>query len=425
MKKHEIRNSGFTIVELLVVIAIIGILAAIAIVSYTGVSQKAMAVSLQSDLSNSSDILKLYQTEYGTYPQLLDGNYCPVNPADSRYCLDASNGSTYSYSSSAPWTSFTLTETNATYNITYIVTDNSAPIPVTVPSLSNSGNGSWSKKSTVTITNFQPNFQTLISVSYRASMKADFSDVRFYDATSATELQFWIESYTSSTTASIWVKTGSNNNVVMYYGNSSATAASNGTNTFDYFDDFSGNFSDKWSIVVQNNGGTASNGSGLMTLFAPKATGGTIYVQSKTTVPNTGVFRSRRKMTPSAGISLLYVAGPQNTTYQSNTNDCVNNELRIGGTVNDCGINPVNVRTDDNTWHNIDISYSGTNSYLYIDGVLKQTIVNSPGDNAILGAAILNSSWKTSDNTTQFDYVFVRKYNATDPTTSVGSEASA
>jgi len=37
-------NRGFTIVELLVVIVVIGILAAITVVSYTGISQKAVTV---------------------------------------------------------------------------------------------------------------------------------------------------------------------------------------------------------------------------------------------------------------------------------------------------------------------------------------------------------------------------------------------
>lgn len=47
------NNSAFTIVELLVVIVIIGILAAITIVSYSNVSQKAMNAAIQSDLTNS------------------------------------------------------------------------------------------------------------------------------------------------------------------------------------------------------------------------------------------------------------------------------------------------------------------------------------------------------------------------------------
>ena len=60
--KHQ---SAFTIVELLVVIVIIGILAAITIVTYFGISQKVVEASLQSDLSGASKQLKLSQVDNG------------------------------------------------------------------------------------------------------------------------------------------------------------------------------------------------------------------------------------------------------------------------------------------------------------------------------------------------------------------------
>jgi prepilin-type N-terminal cleavage/methylation domain-containing protein len=47
------RQSGFTIVELLIVIVVIGILAAITIVSFNGVTAKAKFVGYQSDLKNT------------------------------------------------------------------------------------------------------------------------------------------------------------------------------------------------------------------------------------------------------------------------------------------------------------------------------------------------------------------------------------
>ena len=43
------RKAGFTIVELLIVIVIIGILAAITIVAYNGIQQRAQAATVQSD----------------------------------------------------------------------------------------------------------------------------------------------------------------------------------------------------------------------------------------------------------------------------------------------------------------------------------------------------------------------------------------
>ena len=75
--RHTIYKPAFTIVELLVVIVVIGILAALTIVAYTGISQKATVASLQSDLSNASTVLKLYQVDNSAYPNLVTN--CP-NP---------------------------------------------------------------------------------------------------------------------------------------------------------------------------------------------------------------------------------------------------------------------------------------------------------------------------------------------------------
>lgn len=47
---HPVNRPGFTIVELLIVIVVIGVLAAIVIVAYSGVQNRASDASVQSDL---------------------------------------------------------------------------------------------------------------------------------------------------------------------------------------------------------------------------------------------------------------------------------------------------------------------------------------------------------------------------------------
>lgn len=119
------KQLGFTIVELLVVIVVIGILAAITIVSYTGITTRANIASLTSDLVSSSQQLKLYQILYGVYPTSLDTNDCPTSPIDTNYCLKSSSGTAYQYvvSNSTNPQAFCVTATKGSYS--YRITNDS------------------------------------------------------------------------------------------------------------------------------------------------------------------------------------------------------------------------------------------------------------------------------------------------------------
>lgn len=57
---------GFTIVELLIVIVIIGILAALVIVAYNGIQQRARDAKRKQDLALISKAISLYNTDFGT-----------------------------------------------------------------------------------------------------------------------------------------------------------------------------------------------------------------------------------------------------------------------------------------------------------------------------------------------------------------------
>ena len=88
-----------------------------------------------------------------------------------------------------------------------------------------------------------------ITVPYNANMQADFDDLFFTLDDGVTPTAFWIENYTDSTSADIWLKLYSGSvsgSYYMYYGNSTVTSASSGTDTFLFFDDFENNNLNRW-----------------------------------------------------------------------------------------------------------------------------------------------------------------------------------
>lgn len=107
------KHSGFTIVELLIVIVVIGILAAITIVAYNGIQDRAKTVATSSALDQASQKIALWQIDNaGLYPTNLSDagvtdtstvayQYTSDNSVSpSTYCLTATYGTITYYISS-------------------------------------------------------------------------------------------------------------------------------------------------------------------------------------------------------------------------------------------------------------------------------------------------------------------------------------
>jgi general secretion pathway protein G len=67
-------NRGFTIVELLIVIVVIGILAALVIVTYNGIQQKARDTERKTDIKALQGHLEAYWANNAKYPTLANVN---------------------------------------------------------------------------------------------------------------------------------------------------------------------------------------------------------------------------------------------------------------------------------------------------------------------------------------------------------------
>jgi len=103
------QRSGFTIVELLIVIVVIGILAAITIVAYNGIQDRARASSVSSALSQAAKKLAVYQVDN-------PDQYPADKAALSAIGVQDSSSVTYQYTrtSSAMPNAYCLTATTGT-----------------------------------------------------------------------------------------------------------------------------------------------------------------------------------------------------------------------------------------------------------------------------------------------------------------------
>jgi len=63
------NTQGFTIVELLIVVVVIAILAAISIVAYSGIQNRANDSAVKNDLSNLAKKIKMYEATNGELPK--------------------------------------------------------------------------------------------------------------------------------------------------------------------------------------------------------------------------------------------------------------------------------------------------------------------------------------------------------------------
>ncbi len=126
-----------------------------------------------------------------------------------------------------------------------------------------------------------------VAIPYDSNMQSNFADLRFTSDDGVTAVPFWLERYTASTDATVWVRVptlpaSDHATVFMYYGSSTASSVSNGSSTFLAFDDYEDN------DITEYSGDTS-----LFTTVTSPAFGGTYALRSNPVSGKTsdGIFR--------------------------------------------------------------------------------------------------------------------------------------
>ncbi len=264
-----------------------------------------------------------------------------------------------------------------------------------------------------------PGTDTPGNVYLDGNAKSDFSDLRFTKSDGITLLDYWIESYTPGVSAVVWVEVDSipaspgTANIYLYYGNPSATGASNGNNAFVFFDDFNDGTYTGWSLRAGNsilgvsNGwftvqGTSSYGNVEVTADNSIVSNHAYELKIQTDFRNNSN-RQGRFMFRSTSPYYNYVVGFYPTNIWL---------LRQTGLYSETILNGTTFYWDDTKVYNMKITGYGNQLKVYVNDVLTLSASDSTyssGNIEVGNREVYGGIWK-------FDDTRVRKYSSPEPT---------
>ena len=252
----------------------------------------------------------------------------------------------------------------------------------------------------------------------------DGSDIRFTDDDGSTLLYYWIEKWDSTNQeAIIWVKVpsipaSSNKTIYMYYGNASASDASDGDNTFEFFDDASGTYSDKWVTIEGSADYATVDGKPAISLNSS-----TTNIRTKSYQSNGAMIIEAELYTTEVITAIQYYQDDSPSTNEryharidvrSGEKEAILKDGNFTGSEKDVFSSP-------NTWVSCKlIRDENGNHKWYVGGVLADERLNDTTYTS--GYLALNHH---NSGTGAVANLRVRKYADPEPTTSIGTEQAA
>ncbi|MFH1586876.1 MAG: DUF2341 domain-containing protein [Candidatus Diapherotrites archaeon] len=287
--------------------------------------------------------------------------------------------------------------------------------------------GTYEYKRTITLSPTTPsaNYQVKVQLTTGnfdySNVLSGGDDLRFTD-TGNNLLDYWIETWNASGTSTLWVEvpTSGTSTINLHYGNSEASADTNGANTFVFFDDFPDSSVNTSNWTITNATGWSVTGGEL------KGTNTTGRLTSITTFSNGVILESKSRYITiganghqvlgtwlSTSNGLGFLNHPVNDYYRSN-----------GGWVAMAATSPAatnlytKISIKSSTQADISVTnYNTDASYQNVSNI-SNTISSEP---IVIGQRYDNL-YTGQSYETYWDWIRVRKYAATEPTASIGSE---
>jgi hypothetical protein len=251
-----------------------------------------------------------------------------------------------------------------------------------------------------------------------------FNDIRFTKSDGLTYLDYWIESISGTTPnqlATIWIEFDSigttDTTFYMYYGNSSATAYSNGPNTFLFFDDFASlDTTTKWQVMAGS--ATATTDGSLTVLQVTSNDANADCLDSRTTWGPGNAVRARLKSDHYNSTSYLEIFSFMKASnwYGACSYYC-HTSAGVEGDIGIIGASPVSY-TMGSYWtageyHIEDILHlAASNNKVYIDGIL---VVDDTSTSTGSDPRLIRFYTGQANAQVRCDWVLVRQCLETEP----------
>jgi len=302
-------------------------------------------------------------------------------------------------------------------------------------------NASWSRKCPIHInntgnSNALTDYQVMINITYDSDMNSNFSDIRVVNETSGTAIPYWIENKSDGNWCKIWFNASyipasswCNDTYYIYYGNPSASSASDGDATFEFIEESEDlNLGD-----LEGQGGwTKSEDYGFEVIDTDAYYGSqcidgypgsdiNVVTDATHSIPQatSGIFRTYFKIDHTTAAVTIEL--------REGTTNCITLQFWIGGDIlaegDDTGYDYV-----ADAWKEVIIEWHSDNTY---DAWYDETKIvdNKTMDNAqvsgIDNVRLKNTRQNYPSGTwyhPRFDPIIFRKYTSPEPTAELGSE---